>query len=306
MNDKLATFAESKELSSVFAKSSLVPDALRGKEADILFIVMTGAEMGLGPLTSLRAFEIIKGRVGMKPEAMIAHVRSHPSVEYVNCVENTAKLATWASKLKGGVEMKTSFSWEDAVAAGLSTSEMYKKWPARMLQWRCASAHCKKAHSDVILGLYSTEEVESFGPPSQTAKAKVDLAPVKAAVAEAKAKKMVLPPDAPKSEPVLAPIATPEVKAKLVESLKAVGVTDAKFVAVDDPSTVGWGKHAKKNLAELSIDQLRWFISDATKKASTGDELWCERQYRYEKALEVAQAQVAAELSPGSADDLPF
>src|SRR5512137_782364 len=160
---RVPSVEEAKSLAKTFAMSALVPDALRGKEADVLFIVLTGAEMGLGPMTSMRTFEVIKGKVGMKPEAMIAHVRSHPSVEYIRCIESTAQRATWVSKLRtDAVENKTSFTMQDAVAAKLAGQEMYQKWPARMLQWRCASAHCKTHHSDIILGLYSTEEIESF------------------------------------------------------------------------------------------------------------------------------------------------
>ena len=169
---KVLSFEESKSLAKTFAMSALVPDALRGKEADVLFIVLTGSEMGLGPMTSMRTFEVIKGKVGMKSEAMIAHVRSHPSVEYIRCIETSPQRAIWVSKLRtDSVENRTVFTWQDAVTAGLAGQDMYKKWPARMLQWRCASAHCKTHHSDIILGLYSTEEIESFArdvtPPSK-------------------------------------------------------------------------------------------------------------------------------------------
>jgi hypothetical protein len=160
---RVPSFEEAKSLAKILSTSALVPDALRGKEADILFTVMTGAEMGLGPMTSLRTFEVINGKVGMKAEAMVAHVRSHPSVEYIRCLESTTKTATWVSKLKSDPSpQKTTFAWEEAVQAGLAGQEMYKKWPQRMLMWRAASAHCKANHSDIVLGLYSTEEIESF------------------------------------------------------------------------------------------------------------------------------------------------
>jgi hypothetical protein len=161
------SFEEAKTLSSVFASSSLVPDALRGKEADVLFIVLTGQEMGIGPMTSMRTFDIVKGKVGMKSEAMVAHVRASPAVEYIRCVASTPQKAVWVSKLKSDrEECSTEFTWQEAVTAGLSGQDMYKKWPKRMLQWRAASLHCKTHHSDIILGLYSTEEVESFEPRS--------------------------------------------------------------------------------------------------------------------------------------------
>lgn len=169
MNDLILapkSLDEAKSLSSTLSKSMLLPEAYRGKEADVLLTIMTGAEMGLGPTQSLRAFDVIKGKPAMKPEAMVAVVRAAAGVEFIRLVESTPTKAVWESKFRNAPQvMRSEFTWDDAKTAQLAGQDNYRKWPARMLQWRCASQHCKAHHSDLILGLYSTEEAQSFDAP---------------------------------------------------------------------------------------------------------------------------------------------
>jgi hypothetical protein len=64
---------------------------------------------------------------------------------------------------------------EQAKTAGLTGSDMYRKYPDLMLRWRCASMLIKLCYSDVILGLYDPEELRDtkaerdVTPPVSTA-----------------------------------------------------------------------------------------------------------------------------------------
>ena len=72
---------EAKSLSSLISKSSLLPADLRGKEAEVLMTMMTGAELGLAPMQSIRAIDVIKGKPTLKAEAMVATALSNSMVE---------------------------------------------------------------------------------------------------------------------------------------------------------------------------------------------------------------------------------
>lgn len=207
---------EAKTLATTLSKASLLTEALRGKEADVLLIIMSGHEMGIAPMQALRMFDVIKGRLAMRPEGMVATVRSNANVEFIRCTESTPTKATWQSKLKGQDFVASStFTMEDAKTAGLAGQDNYRKWPANMLQWRAASMHCKRHHSDIIMGFYSTEEVESFerdATPVVAAKAEAidttaTVAAVKAAV---KAKRTLNVVDEPKADALPPPPPTPE------------------------------------------------------------------------------------------------
>lgn len=273
MSDELALapkdLNEAKALSTILSKSALLAADLRGKEADVLQIIMMGREMGMGPMRSLRAFDVIKGRLAMRPEAMVAEVRSKTWVEFIRCVESTPTSATWESRLKGqDFTARTTFTMEAAKVAGLAGQDNYRKWPEQMLQWRAASLHCKRHHSDIIMGLYSTEEVESFGER--------DVTPAPA-------------PEAPKRKRLNIVDVTPAPEARPSPPMAEV---------VPEGPVVGWGKHAAKPLAALTAAELAWYESDAARKASTGDAEWVERLAAYRAEGERRQPQQAAEVTP--------
>lgn len=203
----IRSFTEGKDLAANLKQSALVPEALRGKEADILFIVLTGAEMGMGPMKSLQAFESIKGRVGMKPVYMLGMVRAHPSIADIT-LETTATKAVVTSVRKNSPKvLRTEFTMDDAKAAGLTSSEMYRKWPARMLGWRCVAIHCREHHSDITGGHYSSEEVETFERDITPKADVVDAQPaVSALKATIKARRvMAIVDDPPKASPPASP-----------------------------------------------------------------------------------------------------
>lgn len=153
---------EARGLSNTLSKSALLPDALRGKEADILMTVLTGAELGLAPMQSIRAIDVIKGKPTLKAEAMVALVRRRRDVcEYLVLRESTATKCTYETKRAGDPSPTTmSFTVEDARAAGLLGNDNYKRFPAAMLRARCGSAICKAVYSDLLLGVYDPDELE--------------------------------------------------------------------------------------------------------------------------------------------------
>lgn len=157
---------EAKSFSQMISKSALLPDALRGKEAEILMTIMTGAELGLAPMQSIRAIDVIKGKPTLKAEAMTALVRGRRDVcEYLVLKESTAKRCTYETKRVGDPGPTTmSFGIEDAQAAGLLGNDNYKRFPAAMLRARAGSAICKAVYSDLILGFYDPDEMAPERP----------------------------------------------------------------------------------------------------------------------------------------------
>jgi hypothetical protein len=195
---------------------------------------------------------------------MVAHVRASPAVEYIRCVASTPQKSVWVSKLKSDrEECSTEFTWQDAATAGLSGQDMYKKWPARMLLWRAASLHCKTHHSDIILGLYSTEEVESSSrdvtPPRSVPSTGIvpqneadTIAALSASVAQVKEKKRLMhvpaepaaadygPDGAPVSERAKLEVAVEEAKDEA--SLLALVERISKMAPADKASLrTRWG-----------------------------------------------------------------
>lgn len=223
---------EARSLSTTISKASLLPDALRGKEADVLMTIMTGAELGLGPMQSIRSIDVIKGKPTLKAEAMVALVRRRRDVcEYLVLRKSDATSCVMETKRVGDpVPTTLSFSIDDAKAAGLLSNDNWKRFPAAMLRARCGSAICKAVYSDLTLGLYDPEEIE----PSRS----VDVAPPRASPPVIESTATALPPVDERRTKLEA-----EVEAAVnVEALNALVPSMAALkMRQDDPLRLRWG-----------------------------------------------------------------
>jgi hypothetical protein len=153
--------AETRALSKELSASSLLPLALRKKPEDVLAVVLTGQELGLAPMTALRAIHIIEGKPSMSADLMVALVKKSPACEYLTLAESTGKVATYKTKRKGEPgETVMSFTIEQARAAGALSKANWQKYPDAMLRARAAAAICRAVYPDVCLGIYDADSDE--------------------------------------------------------------------------------------------------------------------------------------------------
>ncbi len=158
---------ESERLSTTLAKSSLLPEALRGKPGDILATLLAGAELGLAPMQSLRGIVIIKGKPTLAADLMGALCKRRKDIcEYLTLSESSSTRAVYRTKRAGEPEPTTiAFTIEDAKAAGLvGAGGMYTKYPRQMLRARCLAEICRAVYPDLCMGLYDPEEL---GAPAE-------------------------------------------------------------------------------------------------------------------------------------------
>lgn len=160
------TFDEAKSMSSTLSKASLLPAALRGKEADVLMTVMAGAELGLGPILSIRSIHVIEGKPTLSADLIAALCLRRADVcEYLQPVESSAVKATYSAKRKGAPAAVTmSFTLEEAKQAGLAGKGNWSRYPAAMLRARCISAICRAVFPDLVGGLYDSDSAELEAP----------------------------------------------------------------------------------------------------------------------------------------------
>ena len=158
--------AEVERLSILISKSLMLPEALRGKPGDVMFVVMAGQELGLPPMVSLRGFNVIQGKPVMSADMMGALcLRRSDVCAKLELVESTAVKATYVAQRKGGQPITMSFTIEDAKAANLTNKDNWRKYPAAMLRARCVAAICRAVFPDICAGLYETSEGEEMQRP---------------------------------------------------------------------------------------------------------------------------------------------
>lgn len=163
------TIEQMTALSHDLAKSTLLPPVMREKQANVMFAIMTGAELGLSPMASIRGIHVIEGKPTLSADTMLAVVRRSGAAEYIELVESTAERATYRTKRVGArQELVYTYTIEDAQKAGLIKKDSgYDKHPKNMLRARCSSMLLRIEYSDILAGLYATEELLA-GEPEQT------------------------------------------------------------------------------------------------------------------------------------------
>ncbi len=143
-----------------------IPRDMVDNRAMIAAAIMTGAELGLGPMQSIRGIHIVEGRPQLSAELMLS-LALQAGVR-VKWIKTTAKEAHIALRRVGHDPFDLAFTWDEAVKAGLvgtgKTSKgapnMWSKYPSAMLRARCLSAAMRAYCPDVLgAGVYVEGEL---------------------------------------------------------------------------------------------------------------------------------------------------
>ena len=155
-------------LADAICRTEMVPDALRGRADAVLAVVMSGYELGVGPMQALQGINMIKGKPSVSPEMMRALIQQAGHQLRLTATNEQATLRChrrdWAPD-----EWDTfTFTMEDAKNAGLTGNDTWRKYPRAMLTARVTAEAARAVFSDVIAGLsYTPDEVEEFAPVPQ-------------------------------------------------------------------------------------------------------------------------------------------
>ena len=163
-----STGLEPRDIGEVFrvaeiaVRSGLAPRAVKNVEAAAVMI-MTGRELGLTAMQSLRSIHVVEGKPVLSSDLMAALVLRHPRCESFRCVKSTSDIATF-SAVRAGQETQLSFTIGQARDAGLTGKDNWKKYPDAMLRARCIAALCRLVFPDLFLGVYETDEIPAPAP----------------------------------------------------------------------------------------------------------------------------------------------
>jgi len=164
--------------SELLAKSSLIPDALKGKPHDVLISILSGAELGIQPMQALREIYVVKGRPFIASLLRVAMIRQSPECLMWQLVETTPQRATFRTQRRGDLEPTTmTYTIQEAEAAGLvAQNARYRTDPALQLRRRCAGRLIDEVYPDIIRGVGAREDAEEepeFASASQARRAAV-------------------------------------------------------------------------------------------------------------------------------------
>lgn len=155
---EITSLRDADVLAQRLAGSGIIPGALRGKPADVLVVLMTGHELGLSPMQSLRMVHVFDGKPILGSELIVGLVKKSPECLSFQLVESSNEAATYKTQRRG--EDPTTLTWtlEQAQAAGLAGRDNWKRHPAAMLRARAAAALARAVYPDITLGILETDE----------------------------------------------------------------------------------------------------------------------------------------------------
>lgn len=180
------SFEDTMRISRAVVASGLAPAALIGKltgddaAAAVAVAIMSGAELGLKPMVSLRSFTVINGKPALYGDGLINVVRMSGKVAYLRtgCEIRDGKMVGFceAKRLDTGEEKRVEFSQDNAIRARLwddratvkkqvwengqkvwrdnvPNDAPWYRFPERMLAWRAAGYCLRELFGDVLGGI---------------------------------------------------------------------------------------------------------------------------------------------------------
>ena len=147
------------QMAEQLAKSTLLPDALKGKAADVMVQILAGQELGLSPMASIRGVHIVQGRPVLSADTMVALVLGSGLCEYFSVVEETDTKVTYETKRIGSPHpQKVSWSDEDTKLAGLAAKDNWRAHKRQMRRARAKAMLARDVYPDVLAGCYDPHE----------------------------------------------------------------------------------------------------------------------------------------------------
>ena len=149
--------AQTRDLAGLIAATEFVPKALAGKPAAVAAVILTGREMGLGPMSSLRHLFVVDGRPSMSAELMRSLILANGHELRID--ESTQTSCTLSGR-RAGSDVWTSYTWtlEDARRVGLDRKTPWRNYPRAMLLARVTGELGRAVFPDALAGVSLTVE----------------------------------------------------------------------------------------------------------------------------------------------------
>lgn len=156
------------QVAESLVRTSFVPEGFRGKPHEATAAILSGLEVGLSPMASLRSFDVIQGTAAPRAITLRAIVQSKG--HDVDLIESTATRCVMEGTRKGtNRPQRVAWTLDRAKQLGLTGKPNWKNQPQAMLLARATSEVCRLIAADAILGIAYTAEELADGSPGEPA-----------------------------------------------------------------------------------------------------------------------------------------
>ena len=161
-------------LAVAICRTSFCPEQFRNKPEEATAAMLAGGEVGLSPMASLQAFDIIQGRAAARAITLRAIVLSYG--HEIEMVESNERRCRMRGRRKGSEGwQEVTWTIDRAAKLKLTGKQQWQTQPTAMLVARATAEIARLVAADAILGIgYAVEELEdSLGPDTPEARRKV-------------------------------------------------------------------------------------------------------------------------------------
>jgi len=143
--------------------------------AGAVTVIQAGLELGIPPVAALNTMVIINGRLAMEAKALLAVAQRRAGVTWRVVKEDDKGCEIMFSR-PNWPDTSSTFTEEEARAAGLLGKTNWKLWAKDMYFARAAGRGIRRIAPDAVLGLYAKEEMAD-APANLNAPSTAQLAP---------------------------------------------------------------------------------------------------------------------------------
>lgn len=166
--------ADLKAFLTTLIESKKLPAHIKNVE-EAFTVAQMGKELGFAAMQSFHYIIPIQGRLSLSAKAVGALLRKG-GVKFVTiedgvyvykggalqpstAEEKPVDRRTTIKFIRDGLDEVCSFTWKDAELQGLATKDNWKRMPKEMLYARCLAKGANRIGADLLLGLYTAEEM---------------------------------------------------------------------------------------------------------------------------------------------------
>lgn len=150
------------KLADYISETDFVPKSLRNKPAAIAACILTGRELGIGPMQSLKSIYMVQGVPSLSAEYKRARALA---AGHEISIDDTNSTRCVIRGRRANTERWVTITWtmDMAKRAKLAGKDIWQAYPQRMLQARASGELCDLLFPDASLGLATTEVLEDGG-----------------------------------------------------------------------------------------------------------------------------------------------
>jgi hypothetical protein len=212
-------------------------------------ILMTGMELGLGPMQALQNIAVVNGKPTSEAKLILALIQSRCPDALIQ-IESTHDKAV-VKMTRGQNSYTTVWDVTRAQKLGLMEKPNYRSQLGTMLKWRAVTDAARTVFPDIVMGLYSDDEAQDIRARKEVESTVVD------GVSRGAERGM---------EPVAEVIPEPEAKKSRPELIAAI-MSTAKQINCSQAELGSWAADLfKKPTNQLSDDELEQFLEVLSKE----------------------------------------